>query len=264
MELVKRSTFGWGPTAAGLATPRNGLVIHYDGSNQGLAGKPHAACLTYWRRTRQFHMGAARGWADIGYSFGCCPHGVVFEGRGEGHVQAAQPGGNTTWYSVTLMSGPGEQPTVAQVDAVRQLRAWLMRKGLGAAVKGHRDFFSTSCPGDVLYRMVRDGTFTKSAGRGGTATPKPPVHDDNPVPEFERTLRLASPMMRGDDVRTWQDGVRRFMPRLLVDGWFGADSKRACEAMQRTVGMPVTGVVDEEAWLLTWVWEPEPKKEKSS
>jgi len=162
MKLVNRGAFGWGTSAASAARPREGLVIHYDGSNQGLAGKAHSACVTYWQNTRKFHMGANRGWADIGYSFGCCPHGYVFEGRGLDRVQAAQPGGNSSHYSVTLMSGPGEDPTAAQVDAVRQLRAWLMSKGMGAAVKGHRDFFSTSCPGDRLYALVRNGTFTGS------------------------------------------------------------------------------------------------------
>lgn len=86
--------------------------------------------------------------------------------------------------------------------------------------------------------------------------PEPtPDEDDNPVPEFVRELRVATPMMRGDDVEKWQAKARRFSPRLAVDGWYGADSKRACEAVQREVGMPITGVVDAETWLLTWVWE---------
>jgi hypothetical protein len=165
MKLAQRASFGWGPSGARTATPTRGLVIHYDGSDQGLAAKPHSACVAYWKNTRKFHMGSSRGWADIGYSFGACPHGEVFEGRGLGHEQAAQPGGNTTWYSVTLMSGPSERPTPAQIGAVRQLRAWLMSKGVGAAVKGHRDFFSTSCPGDLLYGLVRDGTFTRAANQ---------------------------------------------------------------------------------------------------
>ncbi|MGI5273148.1 hypothetical protein ACQEUU_28640, partial [Nonomuraea sp. CA-218870] len=50
------------------------------------------------------------------------------------------------------------------------LRAYLMGKGLGAAVKGHRDFYSTSCPGDRLYRLVRDGTFAKPP-KGSKTTP---------------------------------------------------------------------------------------------
>lgn len=145
MNIVSRAAFGWGPSAASSARPDRGIVIHYDGSNIGLAGKPHSECRDYWIRTRKFHMGPSRGWADLGYSWGCCPHGHVFEGRGLNRVQAAQPGGNSTWYSVTLMSGPKEIPTEEQINAVRELRAWLMGKGVGAAVKGHRDFISTSC-----------------------------------------------------------------------------------------------------------------------
>jgi N-acetylmuramoyl-L-alanine amidase len=171
MKMMTRTELEWGPTKAAAASPRRGLVIHYDGSNQGLAGKPHEACVDYWRNTRKFHMGPKRGWVDVGYSFGACPHGQLFEGRGLNHAQAAQPGGNSTWYSVTLMSGPSERPTTEQINAVRRLRAWLMSKGVAGAVRGHRDFYATDCPGPI-YPMVRDGTFTQ-----------PPEEEDDMKPE---------------------------------------------------------------------------------
>lgn len=160
MKLEKRSSFGWPATAAGYAPCKNGLVVHYDGAKQGLAGKSHESCRTYWRNTRKFHMGPSRGWVDIGYSYAVCPHGYVMEGRGWQRQQAAQPGGNTTWTSVTFMSGEGEEPTSAQVNAFKELRAWLRGKGLGAAIRGHREFVSTSCPGSVLYAMVKSGALT--------------------------------------------------------------------------------------------------------
>lgn len=165
MQFVKRSAFGWGTSGASYARPTRGLVVHYDSANQGLAGKEHSACVDYWRWARRFHMGPSRGWADVGYSFAACPHGMVFEGRGLNRAQAAQPSGNTTYYSVTLMSGPDEDPTPQQINAVRELRAWLMDKGVGPLVKGHRDFYATSCPGERLYRLVRDGTFAKPPSR---------------------------------------------------------------------------------------------------
>src|SRR5690606_7733450 len=58
---------GWGNSPAAAANPKLGLVIHYDGSNQNLAAKDHSACINYWKNTRSFHTGPARGWADIGY-----------------------------------------------------------------------------------------------------------------------------------------------------------------------------------------------------
>lgn len=160
MKLEKRSSFGWPATAAGSADCANGLVVHYDGSDQGLAKKSHQACRSYWKSTRQFHMGPDRGWLDIGYSFGVCPHGYVLEGRGWQRSQAAQPGGNTTWTSCTFMSGDHEQPTDAQVDAFQELRAWLRGKGLAAAISYHGRFISTSCPGSILRGMVTSGALT--------------------------------------------------------------------------------------------------------
>lgn len=183
-KLVWRSDLGWPPySPADHADPKLGLVVHYDGSNQGLASKPHTACVTYWHNTRAFHTGPSRGWADVGYSFFACPHGYVLEGRGLCRYQAAQgtTAGNRDYYSVTLGCGPSDTITDAQINAVRQLREWLMEPAtsISGTVKGHRDFVSTSCPGDKLYRMVRDGVFSQPA-RWGTNSGE----DDDEMPKF--------------------------------------------------------------------------------
>ena len=98
-----------------------------------------------------------------GNSFMACAHGHVLEGRGLYRVQAAQPGGNSSHYSVTLATGPTDPITPEQIEAVRQLRQWLMEPdtSISGKVLGHRDFIATSCPGDKAYRMVADGTFAK-------------------------------------------------------------------------------------------------------
>ncbi len=165
-KYVSRSDLGWGSSPATRANPRSGLVIHYDSADQGLAAKDHSACLKYWRDTRSFHTGPSRGWADVGYSFMSCSHGYVLEGRGLYKTQAAQPGGNTSHYSVTLATGPTDAITPEQINAVRALRQWLMEPdtSIAGTVLGHRDFVSTSCPGDKAYALVRDGTFEKPPG----------------------------------------------------------------------------------------------------
>ncbi|MFC7328449.1 peptidoglycan recognition family protein [Marinactinospora rubrisoli] len=177
-RYVSRSDLGWGDSPAGYANPRSGLVIHYDGSNQGLAGQAHSACLSYWRATRNFHINT-NGWVDIGYSFAACPHGYVMAGRGLFKVQAAQPGGNSTYYSCTLCGGPDDPVTDAQINAVRELRQWLMEpeSSIAGTVRGHRDFISTSCPGDRAYAMVQDGTFARPPASGGTPPPDPESED---------------------------------------------------------------------------------------
>jgi len=173
---MSRKDLGWKASPASYANPRSGIAVHYDSVNQGLAGEAHGECVEYWQNTRKFHTGPSRGWADIGYSFMACAHGYVMEGRGLFKQQAAQPGGNSTYYSVTLATGPTDTITSAQIEAVRQLRAWLMEpeSSIASTVKGHRDFIATSCPGDKAYALVRNGTFAKPPAwnlKGGAAAP---------------------------------------------------------------------------------------------
>ncbi|MGW4476816.1 peptidoglycan recognition protein family protein [Nonomuraea sp. NPDC004354] len=183
MKITTRAALGWGATKAKEAHPTKGVVVHYDGSNQGLAAKPHSACLAYWKRTRAFHTGPGRGWLDIGYSYGCCPHGVVLEGRGIDREQAAQPGGNRDWYSITFMSGDAEDPTPEQLDAFAQLRRWLMTKhGVGAEIKGHRDFIDTDCPGPRLYALVRSGALKTDKGEDDDVSAEDIWEHEIPVP----------------------------------------------------------------------------------
>ncbi|GAA4907984.1 peptidoglycan recognition protein family protein [Streptomonospora salina] len=164
-RLVWRSELGWGPSPADGADPKQGLVVHYDSYDQGLADKDHAACLDYWNGCRDYHVNG-NGWVDVGYSWFCCAHGFVIEGRGLFKQQAAQRGANDSHYSVTLATGPNDELTAAQINAVRELRQWLMEpeSSIAGAVFGHRDFNSTDCPGDAAYAFVRDGVFSQPPG----------------------------------------------------------------------------------------------------
>lgn len=176
MRLVLRKEFGW-PVhpSVGTGPCANGLVVHYDGSNLGLAQKAHSSCVSYWKATRKFHMGPARNWLDIGYSFGVCPHGYVFEGRGWRYLQAAQPGGNATWTSVTFMTGDAEMPTTAQIEAFQDLRNYLRAKTLAAAITKHKVFISTSCPGKIL----RDLVDSKQLSQAASKPPKPQLEEED-------------------------------------------------------------------------------------
>ena len=234
-------SFGWPATPADPAPCKYGLVIHFDGAPtpRGVATMPHEKCRDYWKWCRRFHM-TDRGWLDIGYSWGVCGHGVVFEGRGWGRAQAAQPGGNTTWTSVTLMLGDGEDPTPAQIEAVRELRAWLRGKGMAAAVRGHRDFVSTTCPGGRLYALVKDGTFAR-----------PPAAPGEPsLPSFARLLKVADPLIRGADVKWVQQRVNAhvFGAELAIDGVYGPRTAAEVRVFQRNKRLVVDGAVGKFTW----------------
>lgn len=243
-------------------TSTKGVKVHYTGGRvEPAIVDDHAKCAAAVRFVQNYHMDG-NGWLDIGYSMVACPHRKVFVGRGPHHLPAANgPGLNSGHYAVLGLVGtsglvvPPDGMLLGILDAIDYLRR---EGGAGREIKGHRDGYSTDCPGGPLYAWVKRG----APRPGGTPTSPPVDHDDNPVPEFERTLRFQMPMMHGDDIRTWQAGARRFVPGLDVDGWYGIDSRRAAETIQRKVGMPVTGAVDGETWLLTFVWEPEPKEKK--
>jgi hypothetical protein len=237
MRLEKRSVFGWGASAAGYGPCKNGLVAHYDGSNQGLAGKQHDSCRAYWKNTRRFHMGAARGWADIGYSYAVCPHGYVLEGRGWQKQQAAQPGGNSTWTSVTFMSGPTEKPTTAQINAFRELRAYLRGKGLAAAISYHGKFISTSCPGSILKGMVTSGALAGS-----------PTTTDW-MEAMVNKLPTLGKGDKGEHVQSLQALLQaRSHPEVKQTGTFDAATEKALKAVQEWGGVTSDGVCGPKSW----------------
>lgn len=110
-----------------------------------------------------------------------------------------------------------------------------------------------ACPGTVRLGQYVHEVIPEIARRLGHPDPVPVV----PVipPDFKRELRNARPMMHGTDVLQFQARAKERGYRLFVDGWYGDESADMCRRFQADVGMPQTGVVDAETWLLAWVWE---------
>ncbi len=226
-----------------------GVKVHYTGGRvePGIVGD-HGACAALVRSIQAFHM-EGNGWVDIGYSFVACPHRKVFEGRGLHHLPAANgPGLNSGHYAVLGLVGntglvqPTDQILHAILDAVEHVRA---RGGAGKEIKGHRDGYSTDCPGEPLYSWVRRGAPRPSGG--GEPPPPGPA-----APPFPGRLLSYPPVMRGEDVRTWQSRIRQRGFDLDADGAYGPDSRAACIAFQRRQGIADDGVVGPLTWRLTW------------
>jgi hypothetical protein len=194
IDIITRHELGWGPTPAPHANTTTGMIAHYDSSKWltdrraalvRLGHDPHTACFEYWNRTRLFHING-RGWLDIGYAYFTCPDSQIFAGREYGHQQAAElptpgklPNGNIRYVAVTFGLGKGEMPTDGAIDAWHRLRSWLMdTKGVRKAVFGHRNFTSTDCPGDTIYRLVTSGVLSDSEH-----APTPPTPPDLPEDE---------------------------------------------------------------------------------
>lgn len=250
IDLVSRAA--WGARAprgsySSLASTR-GVKVHYTGGRVDPAiVDDHAKCVAMVKSIQNFHMDG-NGWIDIGYSMVACPHRKVFVGRGPGHLPAANgPGLNSGHYAVLGLVGNAGlvQPTDGILHAILDAVEYLRDKGgAGKEIKGHRDGYSTDCPGDPLYAWIKKGAPRPGTG-SGTPQPQP---EPEPVPEWPGRLLKYPPVMRGDDVRTWQARMKELGYDVVVDGAYGPGSQEACRRFQKDRHLDVDGVVGPLTW----------------
>ncbi|MFH0519796.1 N-acetylmuramoyl-L-alanine amidase [Streptomyces sp. M41] len=139
----------------------------------------------------RYHV-KSMGWRDIGYNFLVDKCGNIYEGRAGGVVKpvlgAHTLGFNSNSMGIAVLGSYGTtKPSGAAVKAVARLTAWklglfgvnprgktylksgggnLYRKGTNVrlnAISGHRDGYSTECPGWQLYLKL--GTARTTAAR---------------------------------------------------------------------------------------------------
>ncbi|GII90032.1 peptidoglycan recognition protein family protein [Sinosporangium siamense] len=176
----------WGARAPrGTYTPvasTKGVKVHYTGGRvEPAIVDDHDLCVAVVKSIQKHHMDG-NGWMDIAYSMIACPHRKVFEGRGPKRLTAANgEGRNRDHYAVLGLVGssglvtPNDELLHGILDAI----AYLRREGsAGNEIKGHRNGFSTECPGDALDAWIRRG-----APRPPTSTPTPPSKGE-PMPEI--------------------------------------------------------------------------------
>ncbi|MEU4578916.1 hypothetical protein [Nonomuraea sp. NPDC023979] len=147
-------------TADHLARTR-GVKVHYTGGRvDPRLAEDHTLCAAAVRGIQRGHQNG-NGWIDIGYSFAVCPHRKVFEGRGLHRLPAANgPGLNAGHYAILGLVGNSGLvvPPPAMLHGIRDAIEHVRRHGgAGPEIKGHRDGYSTDCPGPELYRWVRAG-----------------------------------------------------------------------------------------------------------
>lgn len=246
VKLVSRTAMGWSkysPASNGYV--RQGVALHYNGGPTGLrASASHSKCVSYWRGVASYHRSK---WADIGYAWGVCPHGYTFEGRGFDQIQAAQPGGNATYQSITLMIGGNERPGAKHIAAVKETIAWLRSRGVANRIRGHRDFNSTSCPGNIIYSMMRQGAFNPGGSWSGEVGPS---YKYWTVEGLGIKIPTGSPLLsKGDSgtaVKRMQKGLLEydsgFLPEYGADADYGSETKRYVKRFQRQNGLSDDGV----------------------
>ncbi|MCP2341508.1 peptidoglycan recognition protein family protein [Actinomadura rupiterrae] len=245
MKLIHRAQ--WGARApknyTRLASTK-GVKVHYVGETISPAlTDDHDRCTALVKSIQRDHMDG-NGWADIAYNALVCPHGYVYEGRGPHRLCAANgPGLNTDHYAVCGLVGDKGLvvPSDAMLNGLRDAIEWLREAGdAGSQIKGHRDGYSTSCPGDRLYAWVKKG-----APRPG-GKPTPP----GKAPAWPGVyLKVGS---TGTSVRTWQAQMHKRGWTITVDGVYGDESRRVCIAFQKEKHLNPDGIVGPDTWRATW------------
>lgn len=246
------------PLTALEASQVVGMSIHWPGTT-GPIGDPGARRIAgRLEGYRAFHTDpepVGRGWSDIAYNLAADQAGRIWPLRGTAWRSAANgdQATNQRYVAVLALVGPGEQPTPALCEALRVIRReHILTRYPGARnVVGHRDVRPdpTDCPGDILERLIKAGTFV-----GPTAVPAPAGHEARPF-ELRRLLRFGC---TGRDVEQLQKRLNQLLDRdVRVDGDFGPDTRAAVVTLQRAHDLTADGVVGKwTCGVLHWVWKP--------
>lgn len=155
MNLVDRATCNLrAPRKAvyRMAFPVGELWLHHTVTN------PTNDVCADWRYVQKLHFD--NGWADIGYSYGIHPKGVVLVGRGD-NIGAHTEGRNSRSLGVVLIGDHTKRVVFPeQITAMRQLVHWLINTGrLKAGVYptgGHQNVLKTACPGSYGMQALAE------------------------------------------------------------------------------------------------------------
>lgn len=153
-EIISRRAWGAKPPKNVVHTRwYSGMTgwVHHSESPAPSQSADRKTEYSVMQSIQSFHMGPSRGWSDIGYHYCIMPSGRVYEGRGYGVVGAHCPGHNTEPGICIIGSYDNMVPSN---EALQSLH-WLLDELKCGKRKGHRDGFSTSCPGDALYNRIK-------------------------------------------------------------------------------------------------------------
>lgn len=137
MNIIKHNwAWRFAPT---LRKRTDAIVLHHAAAKTASAEDIHYAHLQRDGGT----------WAGIGYNFYIRKNGEVHEGRPLEAAGAHTTGYNSTTLGVCCEGNYDEEQTMpaAQLKALRELLAYLKVLYPSAAIKCHRDYQATACPG---------------------------------------------------------------------------------------------------------------------
>lgn len=238
MKWVSRSDLGWPASAAPDQASTSGVKVHYEGSP--VHNVTHDDCVAEVKAIRRSHLANTKeNYSDIAYNLLVCRHGYVFEGRGKGKRTGAngdQPLNRAHYAVCALLGDKGDtEPTPEMIAGIKDAIAYLRAHGAGSEIKGHRDGYATSCPGEPLYALVKSGKLEPGKADPKPVPPKPtPVYAPFPGASLFR-IGKTHPLIGAVHNRLVAEGCDRYKSSTGKNTW-GSGDKASYAAWQRKLG----------------------------
>lgn len=182
------------------------------------------------------------GWTCIGYHFFVKKDGTIYRGRQENSVGAHARGANSNSIGICFEGRyETEQMPNAQIEAGKELVAYLKNKYGISKVQKHSDVCSTSCPGknfrfdeiaNSTVKNVNTSVEVKKEVRGNVATIQSTLNS-------RYNTSIAVDNIYGKEtkkalVKALQTELnKQYNKNLNVDGIFGEKTKEACITVKK-------------------------------
>lgn len=186
----------------------------------------------------------SNGWIGIGYHFFVRKDGSIWRGRPLHWVGAHAKGANDFSVGVCFEGSYESKDTAMpdpQLQSGKELVAYLLLQFPGAAVKRHKDYCATDCPGKYF-------PFAEMAQGAGSAPEQPAPVDPTPAPVSHSLLVRGS---KGEEVRQLQQRLLSLgyaCGRYGADGVYGAGTLFAVQSFQMDNGLAIDGKCGEKTW----------------
>lgn len=153
----------WGGTPADEAKARRHRITHITLHHQGEPFKPGTDPQAYLRRLQSWSR-TEKGWLDIPYHYVIDLDGRIYGARDIAYAGDTNTDYDPSGHALIEVVGNFEEvePNQQQLDAVVKLMALLADRHAVSldAIHAHRDYTDkTVCPGEHLYRYVKDDYF---------------------------------------------------------------------------------------------------------
>ena len=160
MNIIEK-TYKWNGKLSNRKTT-NRIILHHAEAKSCTADDIH-----------QWHL--KKGWSGIGYHFLVRKDGTIYQGRPEGVVGSHAKGSNSDSIGICFEgSYMTETMNQTQINAGRELVAYLKKKYGITTVQKHKDVCSTNCPGtNFPFDAIVNGAVASTPAPSQTSTAKP-------------------------------------------------------------------------------------------